>query len=129
MPRTLTLDYDDEAVTYQVEGDTAWGDDHVLLLQDDDLTAACEWAASGFTVRSFLDRELHDTLVTGVHGLLADAIRRAGITVPADFALEKYHLTVDTDEAHRRVFELTPGCFPIQQFPIPAALVDDRVSV
>jgi hypothetical protein len=35
--RVLALDYDGERVTFDVEGDTAWGDPGVLLDRDDNL--------------------------------------------------------------------------------------------
>jgi hypothetical protein len=127
-PRPLTLDYDGEQVTYQVEGQTSWGDARVLLDEDDDLIVGRPWAPDGFVVAPFLAPDAIGRIVDGVRALLMARIRDAGIEVPDAFALDRYHEVVTTDEAHRRVSERGPWCYGIADLPVPVESINARIS-
>jgi hypothetical protein len=126
--RAAVLDYDGELVTFEVEGETAWGDDRVLLDQDDDLIAGCPWEDIGFAVAPFLAADDYARLVDGIRAVLARRVADAGVKVPGEFSLERYHEVVTTDDAHRRVSERGPWCYPIADLPVPAATVSHRIS-
>jgi len=126
--RVLALDYDGERVTFDVEGDTAWGEPGVLLDRDDNLAAGRPWAAAGFTVEPFLAPADYDRLVAGIKAILVRRITAAGITVPDDFALERYHDVVTTDAAHQAVSDQGPWCQLVSDLPVPVALIDARIS-
>jgi hypothetical protein len=124
----LTLEYDGERVTFDVEGDTGWGEPAVLLDGDDNLIAERPWNADGFTVAPFLLPADYNRLVAGVTALLARRISEAGIEVPDTFALERYHEVVTSDDAHALVSRQGPWCRGLEDLPVPPDMVSARVS-
>ena len=126
--RHLTLDYDDEQVTFTVEGDAAYGAPHVLLDGDDNLIADRPWAAAGFTVTPFLMPDEFIRLAEGIRFTLRGRIEAAGIPVPADFALERYHEVVTSDQAHAAVSARGPWCHPVGDLGVPVDAINRRVS-
>jgi hypothetical protein len=126
--RTLVLDYDGERVTYEVEGDTGWGDSGVLLDADDNLIAGCPWEPDGFVVAPFLSEDAWALLSRAVRARVMRRIADAGIPVDDRFALNRYHETVTTDEAHQQVSDLGPWCYGLEDLGVPPQLVADRIS-
>jgi len=126
--RTLALAYDEETVGFSIEGQTGWGPPTVLLDHDDDLTAGRPWAAQGFTVEPFLQPHEYQRLVDGIRARLVQRIEAAGIAVPADFSLERYHETVTSDDAHARVSAQGPWCLPLTDLPVPVEAISQRIS-
>jgi hypothetical protein len=124
----LTLDYDGEQVTFNVEGETGWGDASVLLDRDDNLIAGRPWEADGFTVAPFLMPADYERLVAGVATILARRMTSAGLSVPEPFVLDRYHEVVTTDEAHAAVSAQGPWCYGLNDLPVPVAAVSSRVS-
>jgi Phytanoyl-CoA dioxygenase (PhyH) len=126
--RQLTLDYDDEQVTFSVEGETAVGEAEVLLHGDDDLTASQDWAPDGFTVAPFLSPDEFARLTDGIRTMLGARIAASGIAVPDEFALERYHRVVTTDAAHAAVSARGPWCHPVSELAVPVDRINARVS-
>lgn len=126
--RVLALDYDGERVTFDVDGDTAWGDRDVLLDRDDNLIAGRPWAADGFTVEPFLAPADYARLVAGIQAILARRVAAAGLSVPDDFRMEHYHEVVTTDAAHQAVSDQGPWCQLVSDLPVPVELVNGRIS-
>ena len=126
--RMLALDYDGERVTFDVEGETVWGAPVVLLDRDDNLIAGRPWAAAGFAVEPFLPRSDYDLLVAGVGRLLAKRIADAGIDVPDDFTLDRYHEVVATDTDHGAVSDQGPWCRAVADLPVPVDVISARIS-
>lgn len=126
--RTLALAYDEETVSFSIEGQTGWGPPTVLLDEDDDLTAGRPWSAQGYTVEPFLQPHEYQRLVDGIRTLLSRRIEATGLPVPADFSMERYHETVTTDEAHARVSAQGPWCLPLADLPVPADVISQRIS-
>ena len=124
----LTLDYDGEQVTFNVEGETGWGEASVLLDRDDNLIAGRPWEGDGFTVAPFLMPADYERLVAGVAAILARRMTSAGLSVPEPFVLERYHEVVTTDEAHAAVSAQGPWCYGLNDLPVPVAAVNSRVS-
>lgn len=126
--REITLDYDDERVTFTVDGDVTVGPPTVLLDADDDLTAGRPWAADGFVVAPFLAPADYARLADGVRLTLRRRIRAAGIPVPDDFALDRYHEVVTSDEAHAAVSGQGPWCHAVGELGVPVEQIDQRIS-
>lgn len=126
--RQLTLDYDDEQVTFTVEGDAAFGPPQVLLDGDDNLIAGRPWAGDGFTVAPFLMPDEFARLAEGIRLTLRRRIEGAGIPAPADFALERYHDVVTSDDAHAAVSAFGPWCHPVGDLGVPVETINQRVS-
>jgi len=118
--RTVRLPVDDEAIEYEVAGDTTYGGDEVLLDRDDDLIAGTPFAATGFTVAPFLSSTLYATLAEGVRRLI-------GGVLGTDLVLEQYHrATSDVD--HLRLIRETGLHWPNEDLPIPMVSVEQRIS-
>jgi hypothetical protein len=126
--RLLTLDYDDERVTFTVEGDTAVGEPLVLLDGDDNLVAGTAWASDGYTVAPFLTVAEYGDLTAGIRQTLAARIAATGIFVPDDFTMARYHEVVTTDEAHAAVSARGPWCHPVGDLTVPVRRISERVS-
>jgi hypothetical protein len=124
----LALDYDGERVTFDVEGETAWGEPGILLDRDDNLIAGRPWAAAGFTVAPFLEPAAGERLAAGIQSILTRRIAAAGIPVPDDFAMERYHEVVTTDPAHQAVSSQGPWCRLVGDLPVPVDSVNARIS-
>lgn len=122
------LDYDGERVTFDVEGDTAWGAPGILLDQDDNLVASRPWADAGFSVEPFLSPPDYEPLVAGVQALLERRIAAAGLTVPSGFSMERYHEPVTTDAAHATVADQGPWCWGFTDLPVPVEAISRRIS-
>jgi hypothetical protein len=126
--KTLALAYDEEIVSFTIEGQTGWGAPTVLLDHDDDLTQGRPWAAQGYTVEPFLQPHEYQRLVDGIRTRLATRMAAAGITVPAEFSLDRYHEVVTSDDMHARVSAQGPWCLPLSDLPIPAEMISQRIS-
>ena len=124
----LTLDYDGERVTFNVEGETGWGEPSVLLDRDDNLIAGRPWEADGFTVAPFLAPADYARLVAGVTAILVRRMTDAGLSVPESFSPERYHEVVTSDDAHAAVSAQGPWCYGVNDLPVPAETVSARVS-
>jgi hypothetical protein len=61
------------------------------------------------------------------HALLLDCWRKAGIVAPKDVPLDQYHTLVKDFDTHLSAVEYTK-LLPVEQFPIPIELLEDRVS-
>jgi hypothetical protein len=126
--REITLDYDGEQVTFTVEGDVAFGVPQVLLDGDDNLIAGRPWSDDGFVVAAFLAPDEYQRLAEGIRLTLAARVAAAGFPVPDDFALDRYHEVVTTDDAHAAVNARGPWCHPLSELALPAATISQRVS-
>jgi len=126
--RVLTLDYGGELVAFEVEGQTVRGDNQVMLDADDNLVAGRSWEADGFVVAPFVSSDAYLELVGGIRERLMARVRSTGLSVPDDFALDRYHDVVTSDEAHRAVSEQGPWCHPVADLAIPVAMISGRVS-
>lgn len=126
--RALALDYDDERVTFAVDGEVTIGPPAVLLDGDDDLTAGRPWAGAGYVVAPFLDPAEFARLAEGVRLTLARRIAEAGLPVPADFALDRYHEVVTTDDAHALVSARGPWCHAVGELAVPVEHISQRIS-
>ncbi len=126
--REITLDYDDEQVSFTVEGEAAFGAPTVLLDGDDNLIAGRPWADAGFVVAPFLRPEEFQRLAEGIRLTLRARIAATGIAVANDFALERYHEAVTTDEAHAAVSARGPWCHAVGDLGVPVATISQRVS-
>lgn len=129
MSKSVSFSYGRYQLRFEIEGDTFYGEDYVLLDRDDDLTADLPWSDLGYTVEPFLDPEEFIRLKQGIRRILQDLVEQVlGHEVPV-FRMEHYHRYIDGDEARHRAFlSKYGGCFPIERFPISARTVEDRVS-
>ncbi|MGI4864514.1 MAG: phytanoyl-CoA dioxygenase family protein [Janthinobacterium lividum] len=118
-----------QAFTYDVQGEAGLTDGRVLLATDDDLTAGTTWAAEGYTVADFLPLAEQTTLREGLAQLVRRALADVGHPVPADFDVAHYHRVVGDDrDLHLAVVNRTKEYQQADFLPLSAALLEQRVG-
>lgn len=118
-------------VPYSVaaEGEWRYGENEVLLDQDEDLTAGCAWAEAGFTVaRLFEESPLYERLRAGLLQFIGAQLQEVLPSWPGDFVPEHYHHFVD-DAQHAAFIRNIRGCFDTALFPIALSALEARISV
>jgi len=125
-----SFDLDGRRVVYNVDGASDFGSDGVLLDGEDDLTAATDWSAEGYTVVPFVEPAAWDELVAGIATLVRQAVEEVLDRSVPNFRLEKYHEVVTDDVSHRAVVRRTyhdqhvPGDLPIETSVIVRRVAD-----
>jgi Phytanoyl-CoA dioxygenase (PhyH) len=126
--KKAAVQIEDEIIEMYVEGETGFGNEEVLLLQDDDLTAKSNWHQNGYTVQPFLQAEMFDQIHKGVTYIVKTFVENeTGKNLPG-FTLEKYHEFCSDNEMHLRVVSNFQKCLPIEDFPVDFKLLDERIS-
>lgn len=115
-------------VEYRIEGPAGPGAAEVLLAADTDLTAGTAWAPAGYVVAPWLTPAENTALRDGLAGLVRNAVRAAGKTIPADWPVTAYHRLVGADAAlHLAVVNQTKS-YPLAALPVPVTRLEARVS-
>lgn len=114
-------------LTYEVSGERNWGEDIVLLNQAVDLTGGTDWQGHGFTVESLFDTNTNIVFFQRTQSLLIQRWREAGLPVDDNFQLDEYHTLIKDFNTHLAAVEKTK-LLPLQDFPVPVQLIEDRVS-
>jgi hypothetical protein len=110
------------------EQSKAFGQDIVLLHEDDDLCVNTFWGSEGFHVSKFIPEDSYTDFITGTYELFKGFIRKAGITIPDDIDLKKYHQWIDNRyDLHLKVVNQAK-LLKTKQFPIPLKIVEKRIS-
>jgi hypothetical protein len=126
--KKATVQIEDEIIEMDVEGETGFGNEEILLLQDDDLTEKSNWHQNGYTVQPFLPPEMFAQIHKGITRIVKKFVENeTGKSLPG-FTLEKYHEFCSNNEMHLRVVSNFQKCLPIQDFPVDFKLLDDRIS-
>lgn len=116
-----------ETLRYEIEGETAYGPDQVLLRQDDNLVHGTVWDQQGFTIEKFLEPALFDQLIAGTEELIHRLVNQHDEGKAPKFKLKDYHRYVN-DELHAKVItELRDG-FDMGELPILVDHIESRVS-
>ncbi|MGK0186238.1 MAG: hypothetical protein ACI9R3_002021 [Verrucomicrobiales bacterium] len=119
-------------IHYKIEGDSSYGDERVLLNEDDNLIADCEWADEGYSVGAFLSPSENQKIKDGIRDIIYRELGAVGVKVPDNFPLEKYHELVgvesDAESPHMRLINRTRGGYPTSEFPIDISIVSNRIS-
>ena len=125
----MQVNINQQAFTYDVQGEAGLTDDRVLLASDDDLTATTTWAADGYTVADFLPAAEQAALREGLAQLVRQALGAAGRPVPTNFDVAHYHRVVGDDRAlHLAVVNRTKEYQQADFLPLPAVLLEARVG-
>lgn len=125
--KRVAVEIDGDVLEYNVAGDVGFGEDRVLLDEDDDLTARAPWRDQGYAVERFLDpddfQQLHDGMRALITGMVDDAL-----PPHVDFPLERYHERVPDDVAHAAVVARGLAGIPLTRLPIDVARIERRIS-
>lgn len=112
-----------------VAGATSFGDDVILLENDDNLIKNTNFNDCGYSVHRFLDEEKYDTFCLGITKIISELIFKATYLKPGkDFRLKNYHELINSDELHSKVVSYLREGFSLSNLPIPLELIEERVS-
>lgn len=114
-------------IAYHADGDRERGENLVLLHDAEDLTKDTTWSQEGFVVESLLDKDSHVTFQREVDLLLRSSWKSAGLNVPSQMPLEKYHTIVQNLELHKQAIEKTK-LVSTEDFPMGLSWIENRVS-
>ena len=114
-------------LSYEAGGERTLGDRIVLLDRDTDLTAGTAWAGEGFTVEQLFTPELYRIFSDNTHTLITNCWRKAGLDIPARFALDQYHVLAVEHQKHLAAVEQTK-LLPASLFPIDITILEERIS-
>jgi len=119
---------EEEIIEMNIEGDTCFGEERVLLAEDDNLCELCDWSAQGYTIASLLPAVQFEKIHTGITALIKGFVEKeTGKEIPG-FTLAKYHEYCSENEVHLRVVSNFQKCLPMIDFPVNFNLLDERVS-
>jgi len=117
----------DHTFTYNATGERAFGEPRVLLHGAEDLAAKTSWAESGFSIQPFLDAATYQQFHRNARQLLFRCWKKAGIHVPEDFNLERYHQLVPDLQSHLRAVEQTK-LLSTSDFPVSVDIIEKRIG-
>lgn len=113
---------------YYPENESTWGSDEVLLHHSTDLTAGTSWHDSGFTIHSLVNTGAEASrFAERCKRLVIQQWRAAGLSIPADFAIARYHEIADTTEVHLAAVQYTK-LLPLDLFPMDVNYITEIVS-
>jgi hypothetical protein len=112
----------------KIEGESAYGPDQVLFLQEDNLIAHTSWQSQGFTLLPLLNQPVFNRLIAGFQSLLIRHMQAIGLPVAGDFNLQHYHrLTARYPDAHLQLINQTK-VLDYHLFPVPIAELIARIA-
>lgn len=112
----------------KIEGDSAFGPNQVLFLQEDNLIAHTRWQNQGYTLLPLFEQPLFDRLISGFQSLLIRNMQAVGMPAAGDFQLEHYHhLTTRFPGAHGLLLDKT-RVLDYHHFPIPITDLITRIE-
>ncbi len=126
--KNAVVTIEDEEITMQVEGETLFGSEEVLLFNDDDLTENSAWHNEGFTVQPFLSTSEFEKINAGVTEIIRSFIEKETQQKYPGFILEKYHEFCADNALHLKVVSNFQKCLPIEAFPVSFEILDKRIS-
>ncbi len=115
-------------INVRIDGETAHGEEIILLHKDDNLIKETIWANEGFTISGFLDELENEKLLNGIRKLLSIILGSLNIHLPENFNPEKLHEMPGLDEElYSRLMQKT-SFFPTNILPVDAKVFTDRLS-
>ena len=119
----------DDEVSFPVEGETFWGQDRVLIHDDDNLLATTAWNDDGYTVQPFLEAADFGDLREGIDQLIRRKLSLVGVGMPDSVPMTAYHrVLAEYPGAHESLMDLFRDGFPVEEFPVDPTLLESRVS-
>lgn len=126
--RTAHYSINGREITYDIHGETHFGDNVILLNGADDLSKGAPWHLEGYCVKEFLDEDRMHFIRVGIQSEIKRRLEVATGRLIKDFSLERYHYFCAEPSVHFSVVNSLKFCLPIETFPIDWRLLDVRIS-
>jgi len=127
--KEIKFNLNDKEQLLSVKGQTSYGGNRIMLMEDDNLIKNTEFDNCGYSINRFLDYENYDKFCLGIKILISNLILEAtNKQVSSDFSLINYHKFVNTDELHASLVQILRDGFPMKKLPISLDLIESRVS-
>lgn len=127
--RKLEFTVDGHLESFELEGETAWGSDIILLDQEDDLIKNSNFKDLGYVVDKFISPDLNQQIIEKIRSIVYLRIKEVK-TFDLEFELfhlEDYHKYVN-DEEHIVVVEPFRAWLDASLLPCQIEFIEDRVS-
>lgn len=127
--RLIAFDVEDKRISFEVEGETAFGEDLVLLDGEDDLLSASPFENSGYSVEKFLSPDLNQKIREEIKKIIfnrINEIKKINLGLE-EFRLENYHKYLSNEE-HYQVVEPFRAWLDAHYLPIAIELIEERIS-
>lgn len=127
MMKKVSFNIGGVALEYEVNGDTVYGEDKVLLEEDDNLIANTYWAKQGYTVERLFPMEETKSLRNELRKKVLTVVQKVTSVSEDSFDLEKYHTYVN-DNTHREITSILRKGFSTSEFPGGMERLENRIS-
>jgi hypothetical protein len=126
--KNTVFQINEQIIEMNVEGETFFGSEEVLLNNDDDLTKDCSWHNNGYIIKTLLTKELYYKILEGITKIIQSIIEKETSETLQIFSLEKYHEFCEDNALHLKVIEQIQKYMPLENFPISYELLDKAIS-
>ncbi len=119
----------DKEIEFNLDGESAYGEDLVLLDKEDDLTQNSNFTDSGYTVAKFLSPENNLLIRESIKKIIYDLMLKVSKQTIAleDFDLTQYHKLVN-DEEHFQIITPFRTWLDINLLALDYKLIEKRIS-
>lgn len=115
-------------LSLDIQGEKSFGEDKVLLAEEDDLTIGTSWREQGYIIEEFLNVNDFGIMVSGLEEIFIKAVKDSFGYLPDNFRSEEYHaLNKDNQQLHLDIINKTTQ-LSYNYFPIEITKVVDRIS-
>ena len=123
--KSVVYQVDQSRVSLDIEGETSFGGDYCLLLQDDDLTKNLDWHDAGYTIEKFLSSEDFEIFREKIRKKILGLVEEMTGAILSD--VQKYHQVVN-EEQHEEILSRTYNEFRFSQLDIDKGQLEKRIE-
>ncbi len=127
MLRKISFNIGGSVVAYEVDGETAFGPNVVLLSKDDDLIANTSWSKQGYTNQPLFNEKESNELREELRKQFITVVEKFVHVDSKTFRLEAYHSYVD-NLIHKQITAVLRSGFSADLFPGGIGRLEKRIS-
>jgi hypothetical protein len=114
-------------LSYHAEGERKFGEDKVVLRDDDDLTSGKTWSEKGYTVEQLFSPDEYKAFAAETYNLLVTRWKQSGLAPAEKFSLDQYHTLAVTKVQHLSAVDNTK-LLSVNEFPGGIKKIEERIS-